>query len=125
MALQLIKLNITASSTTNVQPTVERFFHITIADTPAGGTLTIDADQFFDDTGAQVTALPDLTTDNSYFQVFINGVLQMNDLFTYASGATGSLTIDVPAGGGGISTGTPIILEVANFSPATNTTIET
>lgn len=46
MALQLMKLKIDASTSTDVVPTDTRFFYVTTADTAAGSTLTIDAASF-------------------------------------------------------------------------------
>ncbi|QFT88490.1 hypothetical protein FIU87_07535 [Bacillus sp. THAF10] len=127
MALQLMKLHIVANSTVGVDPTITRFFYVTTADTTAGNTLSIDTGDFFDDTGAAATALPVLTTNNSYFNVYVNGVLQMEAVSTYTPGAplTGSLDIAVPAGSDPILSNTPIVLEVANYSPSVNTTITT
>jgi hypothetical protein len=127
MALQLMKLLVTASTTTDVVPTPEKFFHVTAAETAAGATLSIDTADFFDDAGAAATDLPVLTTDNSYFNVYVNGVLQMEGISTYTPGATtvGSLDIDVPAGGDPILAGTPIVLEVINYAPTSTTTVET
>ncbi|WP_391556977.1 DUF4183 domain-containing protein [Robertmurraya sp.] len=127
MALQLMKLLVTATTTTDAVPTDSRFFHTTTGETAAGSTLTIDAASFFEDTGAAVTSLPSLAANNNYFNVYINGVLQMDDLSTYTPGATGvgSLAIDVPAGGDSILTSTPIVLEIVSFAPSSTTTVET
>ncbi|WLD93417.1 DUF4183 domain-containing protein [Alkalihalobacillus sp. AL-G] len=127
MALQLMKLVINASVTTNVDPTNTRFFNVTTAQTNAGSTLTIDAADFFQDDGTAVTALPTLATDNSYYNVYVNGVLQMDGLSTYTPGATavGSLAITVPAGGDPILADSPVVLEVVNYTPSSTTTVST
>lgn len=127
MALKLMKLLVTASTSTNAVPTNTRFFNTTTSQTAAGTTLTIDAADFFDDAGAAVTTLPTLATNNSYFNVYINGVLQMEGISTYTPGATGvgSLAIAVPAGGDSIPTNTPVVLEVVNYAPASTTTVTT
>ena len=127
MALQLMKLLVTATTTTTVGPTPEKFFHVTTAETPAGSTLSIDTADFFDDAGTAATDLPALATDNSYFNVYINGILQMEGILTYTPGATtvGSLDIDVPAGGDPILQSTPIVLEVVNYSPTSTIDVET
>jgi Domain of unknown function (DUF4183) len=127
LALQLMKLQVTGSTVTNVDPTSSKFFHVTDAETAAGTILTIDTADFFLDDGSVATTLPALATDNSYFTVSINGVLQMEGILTYTPGATtvGSLTIDVPAGGDSILAGTPIVLEVVSFTPSSTTTVET
>jgi hypothetical protein len=122
-----MKLLVTASTTTSVDPEQEKFFHVTTGETSAGTTLSIDTADFFDDAGAVATDLPVLNTDNSYFNVYINGVLQMEGISTYTPGATteGSLDVDVPAGGDPILAGTPIVLEVVNFSPTSTTDVAT
>ncbi|WP_071392799.1 DUF4183 domain-containing protein [Bacillus tuaregi] len=127
MALQLMKLLVTATTTTEIVPADTRFFHVTNALTAAGSTLTIDAASFFDDAGAEVTSLPTLAANNSYFNVYVNGVLQMEGISTYTPGATGvgSLAIDVPAGGGDIPADTPIVVEVLNYAPSSSTTVTT
>jgi len=124
MALQIMKLAIEATSTVTINPIVERFFYTT-RDFLTGPTIfSIDAASFFNDTGAATTALPDLSADNSYFKIFINGVLQMNDLLTYKPGRTGvgEVTLNIPSGSA-IPLGTPVVLEVVNFVPDANTTI--
>ncbi len=127
MALQLMKLLVIATTTTDTTPTPEKFFHVTTGETAAGGTLSIDTADFFDDAGAAATDLPVLATDNSMFNVYINGVLQMQGIATYTPGITavGSLAIAVPAGGDPILTDSPIVLEVVNFVPASTTTVTT
>ncbi|RUS44602.1 DUF4183 domain-containing protein [Cohnella sp. AR92] len=127
MALQLMKLLVTATSTVNTVPTPTRFFNVTTGSTAAGATLTIDAASFFDDSGAAVTALPALSANNSLFNVYVNGVMQMEDISTYTAGATGvgSLAIAVPAGGDPIPADSPIVLEVLNFAPTSTVTVTT
>ena len=125
MPLQLMKLVVTASTTTNVVPQDQRFFYVTTTETAPGSTLTIDAADFFQDDGSAVTELPALSADNSYYNVYVNGVLQMGGLSTYTPGATtvGSLAINVPAGGDPILADTPIVLEVVNYSPQSTTVV--
>lgn len=127
MALQLMKLLVTAATTTEVTPTPEKFFHVTAAETAAGATLTIDTADFFDDAGAAATNLPALATNNSYFNVYVNGVLQMEGNSTYTPGATtvGSLAFAVPAGGDPIPANSPVVLEVVNYAPTSATTVTT
>jgi hypothetical protein len=127
MALQLMKLLVTASTAVETVPSPVKFFYVTTGDTAAGTSLTIDAASFFDDTGAAATELPALAANNSMFNVYINGLLQMQDLSTYTPGATtvGSLSIAVPAGGEPILANTPIVLEIVNFAPTSVTTVTT
>jgi len=127
MALQLIKLFVAATTTTEAAPSNTRFFYITTAETAEGATLTIDAASFLQDNGSQATELPVLATNNSYFNVYVNGVLQMEDISAYTPGATGvgSLAITVPTGSGSIPANTPIVLEIVQFAPTSNTTVTT
>lgn len=121
-----MKLAITATSTVDTAPTVERFFNEAVSTVVGAGTLTILVGGFFTDTGAAATTLPALATDNSYFNVYVNGVLQMEDLLAYTPGGTGvgQLVITVPAGST-IEENTPVVLAVTNFAPTTDTTIIT
>ncbi|WP_416825453.1 DUF4183 domain-containing protein [Ectobacillus polymachus] len=127
MALQLMKILVAASTTTEVVPTDSRFFYVTTTSTAAGATLSIDAASFLNDTGTAVTTLPTLPTNNSYFNVYINGVLQMEGISTYTPGITGvgSLAINVPAGGSGIPASTPVVLEIVTYAPSSTITVTT
>ncbi len=126
MALQIMKIVANVTTTVATTPDTQRFFYNTTSLITGATTLTIDAADFFDDTGATVTTLPTLNTDNSYFNVYVNGVLQMQDLSTYTPGATGvgELAFDVPAATS-LLLNTPIVVEVVNFTPSSSSTIET
>jgi len=125
MPLRIVKLFVAASATTTTttNPTVSRFFHEVAAQVAPGNTLTIAVGDFEDDTGTAATSLPTLATGNSYINVFVNGVLMMNDLITYTSGTTGSLAIEVPVGSEPIEANTPVVLEVVNFAPTSTSDI--
>lgn len=127
MAAQLMKIKVVVSTSTVTTPTDTRFFYVTTAQTDAGSTLTIDAADFLDDAGAAVVTLPSLATDDSYFDVYANGVMQMESICTYTPGATGvgQLEIAVPAGGEAILIDTPIVLDVMNYAPVSTNTITT
>lgn len=127
MALQLMKIVVSGTANVDVNPTVQRFFYVTTASTAAGTTLTIDAADFLDDSGAAVTTLPALASNNSSFNVFLNGVLQMQGISTYTPGntGTGSLAIAVPTPGDPIPDRTPVVLEVVNYAPTSTLTLET
>ncbi|WP_232509688.1 DUF4183 domain-containing protein [Parageobacillus thermoglucosidasius] len=109
------------------QQSLKSAFLLTTAETAAGATLTIDAANFLQDGGNPATELPTLATNNSYYNVYINGVLQMEGIATYTPGATGvgSLAINVPAGGDPIPANTPIVLEIVQFAPSSTTTVTT
>ena len=126
MALEIMKLAIEAATIVTTNPVSARFFHQTAAAATGPATITIDTAEFFDDTGAAVTELPVLAAANSYYNVYINGVLQMAGLTAYTPDATGagSLTITVPAGSS-VPAGAPVVLEVINFTPASDTVIST
>ncbi|MBG9536657.1 hypothetical protein ABE42_15305 [Bacillus thuringiensis] len=127
MALQIMKLALEATTVVNIDPESTKYFCVSPNEIAAGQTLTIDTTLFFDHTGNAVTSLIDATAANSYVNVYINGVLQMDDIYTYTAGSTGvgSLVINVPAGGSSILAGTPIIVEIVTItSDGTTTTIE-
>ncbi|MFC0526030.1 DUF4183 domain-containing protein [Pontibacillus salicampi] len=127
MVLELIKPFASATTDVTVGPTNTKFFYTTTSITAPGATLSIDAADFLLDDGTNATELPVLATDNSYFNVYVNGISQMQDISTYTPGVTavGSLDITVPAVSSAILVGTPIILEVLNYTPGATTTIET
>lgn len=127
MALQIMKLAISATSSVQTGPTPQRFFYVTSDEVEPGTVLTIDAEEFFDDSGGEVTELPELADNNSMYNVYINGVLQMDGLSTYVPGPTGTglLSITVPVDAEPILVDTPIVLEVLNFVPTSEVEILT
>lgn len=127
MAVQLMKLKVNVATSTATTPADTRFFYVTTGETAAGATLTIDAAAFSDDTGTAVVTLPTLANNNSYFNVYLNGVLQMEGISTYTPGATGvgKLEVAVPAGGQPILADTAVVVEVMNYTPTTTNTITT
>jgi hypothetical protein len=125
MPLKIIKLAIASENKVFTSPTVTRLFHITPELIPELTTHKIGTAGFMDDSGETVDSLPSLNLDNSYFNVYINGVLQMDENFSYTAGEDeiGFLMISVTEGSE-ITQGTPIILEVVNFNPVITTTYE-
>ncbi|WP_352924426.1 DUF4183 domain-containing protein [Peribacillus simplex] len=87
MPLKIMKLAIAATSVINVNPLVTRLFYEATATSTGPTTLSIDPASFFSDTGDPATVLPALSAENSSYEVFINGVLQMEDLTAYTPGA--------------------------------------
>lgn len=118
MSLRIIKLSGSPSQTISTLPTVSRLFHVVPESIGENSTHRIDASQFYNDAGEIVQELPSLNLNNSYFNVYINGALQMDDNFAYTSGeeGIGSLLISVPEESE-IVEGSPIIIEVVNFNP--------
>lgn len=118
MALKIIKLALVPKQSISASPIVTRLFH-EVTETISGiSTYKINASDFFDDRGELVDHLPPLNMNNSFFNVFINGVLQMDDNFAYTAGESGigSLLISLPEDAE-IPKGTPIIIEIVNFNP--------
>lgn len=118
MGLKIIK---SVSATQNkivVAPEISRFFYELDKDISESTILRINAEDFLDDAGNRINFLPALNIMNSYFNVYINGMLQMDEIFSYTSGerGVGNLLISIPDGTE-IELGTPIILEVVNFEP--------
>ncbi|MFC6331581.1 DUF4183 domain-containing protein [Paenibacillus septentrionalis] len=127
MALQLMKLQVLATTSVEANPQPQKFFYVTTGETAAGAVLTIDAADFFGDTGEAADSLPELEANNSMYSVYVNGVLQMEGITTYTPGATsvGSLAINVPAGGDPILANSPIVLSVVNYVPTSTVDITT
>ncbi|WP_206917289.1 DUF4183 domain-containing protein [Alicyclobacillus acidoterrestris] len=122
MAAYLIKLYVAAVSdaptatggtvTTTVSPVVTRFHAPVSADMIGTTDTTIPAASFTDDAGNAVTTLPSPPTDG-FFNVYVNGVLQQSGLSTLS---TDSLVLATT----GITAGTPVVLEVSDFSNTTS-----
>lgn len=125
MPLRILKLAISANVDVTTNPQVARFFHV-VPEQVTEGTYTIPVEGFETDAGEAATALPDLLPGNSYYKVYINGVLQMAGISSYTPGevGTGQLAILVYEEET-IEAGTPIVLEVVNFVPGVATDIAT
>jgi hypothetical protein len=126
MALKIIKLVTSIQASTATVPKISRFFYEMPYTFKGLATFNIDATNFVNDKGETITELPILNEKNSYFNVYINGMLQMEDNFAYTAGeeGIGNLFISVPEGSH-ITVQTPIILEVINFYPTTDMKIHT
>jgi len=112
MAVTLFKLAITADTTTTVttKPDVKRYFYILNQDHITDDVLTIPANAFVDDAGDTVDEITEITPDNGYYMLFINGVLQQTSLYTVSSDEVVVQQADE------IEADAPIILVVTNFS---------
>ncbi|HHV96348.1 MAG TPA: DUF4183 domain-containing protein [Clostridiaceae bacterium] len=125
MAVELFKLKVIAETTTDTvtNPEVEKFFYKFDPAHRVDGTITIPANAFTDDAGDAVTAVATTVTDNGYYLLFINGVLQQSNLFTVS--ANGSQVVISQAST--VIASSPITLVVNNFAPTSSstTTVET
>ena len=119
MSLKIVKLATNVVPAISTSPTVMRFFHEVPETVQGMTTYKISATDFFNDAGEAVEELPPLNLNNNYFHVFVNGVLQMDDNFSYISGGEGigSLLISVPDQSE-IIAGSPVVLEIVNFYPS-------
>ncbi|MCM3024011.1 DUF4183 domain-containing protein [Bacillus ginsengihumi] len=126
MALKIMKLAVSATTNVTANPVVSTFFYENAAQVVGAGTITIPVESFWTDTGANASTLPALTTNNSFFNVFINGIQQMGNLLAYTPGdtGTGQLVVTVPEGST-VEAGVPIVLSVTNYTPAAATDILT
>ncbi|MBD7944189.1 DUF4183 domain-containing protein [Psychrobacillus sp. AK 1817] len=122
LSLKIIKLAIGPKQSVSASPMVTRLFHEVPEIITDVSTHKIDTSMFLDDRGEVAQNLPLLNLNNSYFNVYINGVLQMDDNFAYTAGedGVGSLLISLPEDAE-IPKGTPIIMEIINFAPEINT----
>lgn len=125
MALEILKLAINASTTVATVPDVKKFFYLVNSTVTGVDTLTIYAKDFMDDTGTVGVTLPELSANNCYLTVYVNGVQVMQDLLTYNPGEdeNGLLTIAVPEESE-IIQNSPVVLVVTNFDPTAQTTKE-
>ncbi|KRF09733.1 hypothetical protein ASG89_16095 [Paenibacillus sp. Soil766] len=121
MAASLIKLHITAALvtapvasngtvTTTVNPAVTRYNALLTQSMISGTETTILAEEFLDDDGDPVdpNSLPAVPT-SGYINVYVNGVLQEAALSNLTTASLVLATI-------GASVGTPVVLEVTDFS---------
>lgn len=124
MGLKIIKPVYTSESEITLSPTVTRFFYELEQAVPGETIVKIDATKFFDDAGDAVESFPPLKLKNSFINVSINGVMQMEDNIAYTAGEKeiGNLMITVPEGSD-IAKGTPVIVEVINFDPVYKTSV--
>ena len=121
-----MKLAIAAATVTTVSPVSTRYFAIAAADVAGGATLALDTAEFFDDKGSTPAALPSLSPANSTAKLYINGVLQMDGIYTYKPGSSGAggVVITVPETGSILAT-SPIVIEVINYTPISTTDVAT
>ena len=121
MATKLLKLVMSAVTTTDVDinPEISKYFYELREDERTDDVLTIPAAQLTDDAGNIMTGnLTTVSTDNGYYLLFINGVLQQSSLFTVST--DGSQVVINQAST--IPVGTPITLTVNNFNPISTST---
>jgi len=121
MATQLFKLVMTADTDTdtNTNPEVEKYFYNLREDERTGDTITIPAAQFTGDDGnAIIGDLTTIATDNGYYLLFINGVLQQSSLYTVAVNGSDVVITE----GSTVPVDAPIVLVVNNFAPTSTST---
>lgn len=118
MPLKIIKLAMNTPQSITTSPSVLRFFHEVPETIQGVNTYKIGVSDFLNDAGEIVEELPLLNLNNNYFHVFINGVLQMDDNFSYTAGeqGIGSLIISITEDSE-IHMGSPIVFEIVNFYP--------
>ncbi|MGG3125029.1 DUF4183 domain-containing protein [Priestia megaterium] len=105
--------DVTVATTTSLTPAPARFTVFVTAPMVAGGITSIPAASFIDDTGAAITTLPAVTT-NSYANVYINGVIQPNSVYTLS---TTALNIDDE-----VTVGAPVIVEFVTHTATSTST---
>ncbi len=121
MATQLFKLVIDAATTTDtaINPEVDKYFYELREDERTGGTITIPATQFTDNNGDIMTGnLTTAATDNGYYLLFINGVLQQSSLYTVSTDGSQVVITDAAT----VPVDAPITLIVNNFAPVSDST---
>lgn len=126
MATQLFKLKIDALTTTDteVNPEIDKYFYELREDERTAGTITIPAIQFTDSDGNIMTGnLTTVSTNNGYYLLFINGVLQQSSLYTVDVNGSDVVITDAAT----VPVGAPITLIVNNFAPVSDsdTTVTT
>lgn len=118
MAKKLFKLVMSATTTTDTVPTVNRYFY------PASASINTTSfkilhSKFFKDNGLSATALVTATPSNGYYLLFVNGELQQSGIYTVTATAVtiaATAAITIPASG-------VVSLDVTNFAPSSTTTV--
>jgi hypothetical protein len=120
MATTLFKLVMDATTTTDTNPEVEKYFYNLEEVDRDSGIITIPYNKFFDDAGNSLTTnLTTVASNNGYYLLFVNGVLQQSSLFTVSSeGSTLEIT-----NASSVPVSAPINLIVNNFAPTSDTII--
>jgi hypothetical protein len=108
-AVNTLTGNVTTTTVASIVPNVNRYTAIVVIGNILGGTTTIPAQNFTDDSGTSVP-IGGLTvpTSSGYFNVFVNGILQRGGLCTLSST---SLIIN-----SALVLGVTVIVEVINFT---------
>lgn len=122
MALKLLKLAMSATTTTEAVPTVSRFFYsatAVITDT----SITIAAGSFLDDDGSAAAALATAAANNGYYMLFVNGELQQTGIYTV--GAAGANLVISTTDAFTIPLSGVVSLATTNFDPDSVTTVTT
>jgi hypothetical protein len=118
MAKKLLKLVMSATTTTNVVPTVLRYFYPATASISTT-SFVILASKFLKDNGNLATAIVTRTANNGYYMLYVNGQLQQSGIYTVTAASVtiaATAAITIPASG-------IVSLAVTNFAPSSTTTI--
>lgn len=118
MALDLLTLALSATSTTTLGPSQNGYYYLMGADT-FSTTFPIASTSFQNNAGVTLTAGFPTVSSNGYYTVAINGVLQKGDVITYG---TDTLTLTF-ATAATISQNAVIDLQVVDYEPTTLTSV--
>lgn len=122
MAGQLFKLVL--SGTTHTVPTVKRYFYKATAGvtvTSLAG-FTIAKASIWDDDNSKLTGTKVITvktTNDGFYQLFIDGVLQQSSMYTVSAN---NIELATTTANYTLALSTPITLAVTNFAPTTTIT---
>lgn len=118
MALDLLRLVLSATSTTTLGPSQSGYYYLMGADT-VSTTFPIASSSFQNDAGLTVTLGFPAVSSNGYYTVAINGVQQMGDVISYG---TDTLTLTF-ATAVTINQNEVIDLQVVDYDPTTETSV--
>lgn len=116
-----LAIDVDVETTVLTKPNVMKYFYTVNPDHIDQGVLTIPADAFVDDNDNPVETITLATSDNGYYLLFINGVLQEDSLYTVTANSVEVQNADE------IIENAVIVLVVTNFEPdaTTQTTVQT
>lgn len=118
MALDLLRLVLSATSTTTLGPSQNGYYYLMGADTYST-IFPIASDSFQNNAGATLTEGFPAVSSNGYYTVAINGVQQKGDVISYG---TDTLTLTF-ATAVTINQNEVIDLQVVDYTPTTKTSV--
>ncbi|RVU62826.1 hypothetical protein BM74_18425 [Bacillus thuringiensis] len=126
MSLQIMKIGLSTTTTTTISPTSTTLFYVVPTSLTGESITTIPATHFLLNNGTPAVHFD--YNFNPFPKLYINGVLQINDTYSFSADSTPNgidwfLNIYLSTDSDSILRGTPIVLEFLKFISSSITTI--